>query len=45
MACIRCDNKLEQFEEDNIMQTITNIDNFNTNDQITLYKAIIEPSI
>ncbi|CAG8624176.1 30071_t:CDS:1, partial [Gigaspora margarita] len=27
--------KLEQFEEENIMQTIANIDNFNVNDQIT----------
>ncbi|CAG8771356.1 23869_t:CDS:2 [Gigaspora margarita] len=32
------DNKLEQFEEENLMQTIANIDNFNTNDQITYNK-------
>ncbi|KAF0500216.1 hypothetical protein F8M41_020343 [Gigaspora margarita] len=30
--------KLEQFEEENIMQTIANIDNFNVNDQITYNK-------
>ncbi|KAF0561625.1 hypothetical protein F8M41_022539 [Gigaspora margarita] len=28
------DNNLEQFEEENVMQTIANIDNFNTNDQM-----------
>ncbi|CAG8615907.1 18565_t:CDS:2 [Gigaspora margarita] len=32
------DNKSEPFEEENIMQTIANIDNFNTNDQITYNK-------
>ncbi|RIB00686.1 hypothetical protein C2G38_2233407 [Gigaspora rosea] len=32
------DNKLEYFEEENIMQTIANIDNFNVNFQITYNK-------
>ncbi|CAG8853435.1 23681_t:CDS:1, partial [Gigaspora margarita] len=33
------DNKLVQFEE-NIMQTIANIDNFNANDQIIYNKQL-----
>ncbi|CAG8717234.1 20181_t:CDS:2 [Gigaspora margarita] len=39
------DNNIEQFEEESIMQTIANFDNFNTNDQITYNKTMIESSI
>ncbi|CAG8716841.1 9787_t:CDS:1 [Gigaspora margarita] len=38
-------NNLNQFEEENKIQTIANIDNFNTNDQITCNEAIIESYI
>ncbi|CAG8508176.1 2890_t:CDS:2, partial [Dentiscutata heterogama] len=39
------DNVLEQSDEENIMQTIENINNFNVNDQITFSNAMIESSI
>ncbi|RIB27928.1 hypothetical protein C2G38_2159322 [Gigaspora rosea] len=39
------DNNLKQFEEENIMQTIANIDNFNSNDLVAYNEAIIETSI
>ena len=38
-------NNLEQFEEEDVMQTIANIDNFNTNNQIIYNEVIIESSI
>ncbi|CAG8745318.1 3192_t:CDS:2, partial [Cetraspora pellucida] len=39
------DDVLEQSDEENIMQTIENIDNFNVNDQITFSDAMIKSSI
>ncbi|CAG8585369.1 5312_t:CDS:1, partial [Scutellospora calospora] len=39
------DNNLNQFEKENVMQIIANIDNFSTNDQIIYNKAIIKSSI
>ncbi|CAG8504171.1 7532_t:CDS:2, partial [Dentiscutata heterogama] len=39
------DDNLEEQSEENIMQTIENIDNFNTNDQIVYNEAVIKSSV
>ncbi|CAG8686800.1 2072_t:CDS:2, partial [Dentiscutata heterogama] len=38
-------NNLKQFEEEDVIQMIANINNFNTNDQIIYNEVIIESSI